>query len=41
MDTNLETDRLMGADKDSHAEVVAADNLREPGVLGVGEPHTA
>jgi hypothetical protein len=37
----LESDGLVGPDEDADPQIVAAHNLREAGVLGVGEPHPA
>lgn len=38
---HLESDGLVGADEDAHAQVVAAHDLGETGVLGVGEADPA
>ena len=36
----LESDALVGSDEDAETEVVATDDLRQPGVLGVAQPDT-
>ncbi len=37
----LESDGLVSPDEDADPQIVAAHNLCEAGVLGVGEPHPA